>query len=614
MIVGMTSQKFHDIRTPLLVLALIVQASLLLRLDWTTSPNRTELGHIAAAMRFYETGDYDLFHVNPPLTRLFVSPAIVKFAAPQTDWNDYSNDRVKRPEWATGVAFIRANDAETVRNAFFFGRAACIPLILLGGFFGYRFSRELFGEAAGFIFLTLWTFSPLILGWGATICPDVVAASLGIVALYALRHWFASPTWLYAVLTGLTLGLLPLTKLTWIVAFGLWLMMWFVTAIPDFISRRREVFWQLGQIVVILAIAVFVLNLGYRFDGSFKRLDNYVFHSTSLTSDGTKNRFSDSWFGAIPVPFPEQFVLGFDTQQLDFEHGMSSYLFGEHADHGWWHYYLTALTVKEPLGTLVLIALTALVFCFAGFRAAWKDEVLLAILLIGLFIVVSVKTGFSLHSRYIIPALPILYIWVSRIGRVFTTKPQENIETKTSRPKLIATSVLSAIIVLALASNIISSLWVYPYSMSYLNETVRGKISPPLLGSNVDWGQDLWELRDWLDEHPEAKPLRVAMNNIYPLETLGIKSSGLPPKWRPGQEASGTWREQIHIGPRPGWFLLGANDLFGAGNEYEWLWHVTPLKRFGWSTYIFHVTLEEANLLRERDDLPVLIAEDFDNH
>jgi len=588
--------RFNDIRMPLLILALTVQTLFLLRLDWTTSPNRTELGHIAAALRFYETGCYDLFHVNPPLTRMLVGPAVALFVAPQTDWSDYSADSTKRSEWATGVAFIRVNDLETFRNSFFLGRAVCIPLILLGGFFGYRFSCELFGDAAGFVFLTLWTFSPLILGWGATICPDVAAASLGIVALHSFRHWLKTPTWKLALFAGMTLGLLPLTKLTWIIAFGLWLMTWFITAIPAFIFNHRKNVLQFGQMVFLLAVALFVLNLGYCFDGSFKKLGDYTFYSESLTNNASTNRFSESWLGAIPVPLPEQFVRGFDTQQIDFEKGMPSYLFGVHADRGWWYYYFAALAVKEPIGTLLLIGLAIFLFCHAGFRANWKDELVLLIPLFGLLIVVSLQTGFSLHSRYVIPALPILYVWSSRTGLLVFSK---RLAVRTVVPIL-------------LIAGVASSLWVYPYSMSYLNETVRCRIPPPLLGSNIDWGQDLYELRDWLDDHPEARPLRVAMSNIFPLETFGIKSAGLPPKWKPRQEAVGTWREQIHVGPRPGWFLFGANDLFGTGYEYEWLWHVPPAKRVGWSTYVFHVTLEETNQLRVQDDLPALIEEDFE--
>jgi hypothetical protein len=38
-----------------------------------------------------------------------------------------------------------------------------------------------------------------------------------------------------------------------------------------------------------------------------------------------------------------------------------------------------------------------------------------------------------------------------------------------------------------------SSLWIYPHSLSYFNESIGGPLNGPrhLLGSNVDWGQDL---------------------------------------------------------------------------------------------------------------------------
>jgi hypothetical protein len=168
---------------------------------------------MAASLRLWESGTFDLFHVNPPLLRFLIGSAVSYGIHPATDWSGYSSDPLKRSEWACGVAFIRANALDTVQKSFFIGRVLCVSLILLGGYFGYRFALELFGNVSGFVFLILWTFSPFVLGWGSTICPDVVGASLGIVALYTFRHWLKNPSWGNALLAGLTLGLLPLTKL-----------------------------------------------------------------------------------------------------------------------------------------------------------------------------------------------------------------------------------------------------------------------------------------------------------------------------------------------------------------------------------------------------------------
>jgi len=47
-----------------------------------------------------------------------------------------------------------------------------------------------------------------------------------------------------------------------------------------------------------------------------------------------------------------------------------------------------------------------------------------------------------------------------------------------------------------------SSLWGYPHSLSYFNESIGGPLNGPkhLLGSNVDWGQDLRYLLFWVKD------------------------------------------------------------------------------------------------------------------
>jgi hypothetical protein len=44
-----------------------------------------------------------------------------------------------------------------------------------------------------------------------------------------------------------------------------------------------------------------------------------------------------------------------DLQRVDLEAGWLSYLHGQWRQGGWWHYYLYALAVKLPLGTLALL-------------------------------------------------------------------------------------------------------------------------------------------------------------------------------------------------------------------------------------------------------------------
>ncbi len=64
------------------------------------------------------------------------------------------------------------------------------------------------------------------------------------------------------------------------------------------------------------------------------------------------------------------------------------------------------------------------------------------------------------------------------------------------------------------------SLWIYPHSLSYFNELVGGPTRGPrhLLGSNVDWGQDLRYLGWFLDElqaRGEQRRLLLAYSGMY---------------------------------------------------------------------------------------------------
>jgi hypothetical protein len=142
-------------RTHLVAIALVCHAVLVGIIGALDSPNRTELGHMAATAYFWQTGRSDVFCVNPPLTRI-VSGPFIKCCAPNYNWNQYSPRAADRCEWALGTAFVRANSRKTVWWCFALARWSLIPLLLLGGYFGHRLSEELYGQSAGIIFLVLW--------------------------------------------------------------------------------------------------------------------------------------------------------------------------------------------------------------------------------------------------------------------------------------------------------------------------------------------------------------------------------------------------------------------------------------------------------------------------
>jgi len=72
-----------------------------------------------------------------------------------------------------------------------------------------------------------------------------------------------------------------------------------------------------------------------------------------------------------------------------------------------------------------------------------------------------------------------------------------------------------------------SSLWIYPHSLSYFNESIGGPLNGPkhLLGSNVDWVQDLRYLIDWFDQQKENSAGELAL--VMDAGFLDVRSLGL---------------------------------------------------------------------------------------
>jgi hypothetical protein len=296
-----------------------------------------------------------------------------------------------------------------------------------------------------------------------------------------------------------------------------------------------------AMLAVRMLIGIYVLNLGYLGEGSFARLGEFRFVSELFGGEDVQlgvggNRFADSWLGEVPMPFPRNYILGIDIQQRDFEDfGRPSYLRGQWQQTGWWYYYLYAVAVKTPLGTLGLMLISAIV-CFTRFAPPirWYDAMVLLVPPAVIFAVASYKCGFSHHSRYIMPCVPFVFVWLGQFGiwmehlSRWLPSPRFGEKGWGRREPVRGGAALGVVSGLLLAWTIGSSLYVYPHSLSYFNELAGGPKNGPahLLNSNVDWGQDLLFLEKWAEQNAGGLPVYTAFYNLYnpfDLEIAGIE-------------------------------------------------------------------------------------------
>jgi hypothetical protein len=584
---------------------LVLHTILLSAQAWHDSPTFDEVGHLAAGIRCWDSGRFDLYLVNPPLVRLVAtapllcSDATVDVSASPTEESD-------RPEFSIGASlFQRAGLAGVWWMTV--ARLSCIPFAVVGACTCFLWARDLYGRKSGLLAMMLWCFSPSILAHGHLITPDAPAAAVGASAIYCFWKWLRLPNWKLSVFCGLLLGMAELTKATWIVLYAFYPLAWIAWRLSErwrqkmdsadlrtsaaspsrklktnapiidaggtttnIIVTRASVSATALQLVTILLLSLHVLNLGYGYEDSFKPLGTFRFVSDLLGGgkedlinfeNGFRNRFTRNWLGDVPVPLPANYILGVDLQRSDFEKQMPSYLRGEWRDGGWWIYYIYALAIKEPVGTWLLFALSIGLALFG--RARKPPLPPLGMLAAGRPSPVdgeeAVTGGYAASWRnelfLLAPAVVVLALVSSQTGfnhhvrYVLPCLPFLFISmSKVARCVELRQWKIAMIAGGLLVWSVGSSLYYYPHSLSYFNEMAGGPRNGHfyLGNSNVDWGQDLIYLKSWCEKHPEARPLHLAYDNwtIDPKLAGGVDSipvPGGPVMNRPGAPTSRDW-------------------------------------------------------------------------
>lgn len=98
-----------------------------------------------------------------------------------------------------------------------------------------------------------------------------------------------------------------------------------------------------------------------------------------------------------------------------------------------------------------------------------------------------------------------------------------------------------------------------------------------LLGSNTDWGQDMFGLERWCKAHPEIKEIKTALSGSFPIEETEIPSSGFPT-----------------LATEPGWYALSVNYLYERQKEYDYFLNIRPSAVIGYTIYVYHLTAKDA--------------------
>ena len=551
------------------------------------TPTHDEYWHLPLGLLIWKTGRFDYDVINPPLLRLWAALPLwiggakldteVPFVTPR-DTGDllWMSNRDYNLQW------------------FAWGRAMVALMNLGTGWLLGKWARRWYGELAGFAAVLLFCTCPTILANGGLVTHDAAAAFGFVVTLYATVCWTEQPTRGRAAWAGFCLGIAQLLKLTCILLGPLMIVAWFLRPIT---SEKTSLKSWIGQWLLVWGIAIVVINVGY--------LGEQTGRSLSKMAMGSQ-RFQQlqqvPLLGTIPIPLPANYVRAFDRVAQDLAQKHPVFLDGDWSRSGYRSYYLEALLYKLPLGTLFLIA-GAMVGCVANRRTNWRQQLMMVVSVLALLVPASLGAN-QIGIRYVLPVLPLLYLFASQVAMSLNAA-----ESSFGKLRVLTRS----LIVLAMVS-LPLSLRYHPHHLAYFNEYAGGPVGGfhLLVDSNLDWGQDLHGLSDYLKREGIENPALAYFGCVHP-HSLGIQFH-IPPLWLPEQGdyavsanfaqgrpfvvrlPTATGEAPIPTREHP----TQSDDLMAIPMDaYAYLRFFEPKARIGNSIYVYQLTQQDVENYRQ---------------
>ncbi|OWK27062.1 MAG: hypothetical protein US76_00345 [Parcubacteria group bacterium GW2011_GWA2_38_13b] len=613
---------------------------------WNDSAIMDEASHIPAGYSYIVKKDMRINPEHPPLVKdLAGISALIysKISNDKINFNDASRfwQNEINSQWSFGFNFLYdiGNNAD---NIIFWSRIPSILIMLILGFYIFKWARELYGPKAGLVALFLYALSPTVLTHGRFVTTDVSAAAGIFIATYYFIKALRNPSKKNIIISGIVLGIALLLKFSTFLLipfFVLLIVIFTISRILNYPNANKiSIVWKNALLLLmIFVIGAIILYPIYQY-----HVWNYPIapatqeaRNTILQIDNCANlnlekypvsQFRDTvcilktygnrplvnfvtWMSDKPILRSYgQYLLGLMMVNQRTLGGNTTYFLGQVSNLGWHSYFPIVYLIKEPL-TLHILTFIALIFAliklavykWRSWRYAFnfclaamfknrlrefsefipKNIAQIAMLIfIVIYWTISVRSRLNIGIRHILPTIPFVYVLIS--GNTI------NLIEKIKDRKIYF--LLSIFYFLLFGWYLYANLSAFPHYLAYFNETAGGSKNgyKYVVDSNLDWGQDLKRLAIWVNKNNVNKIKLDYFGGGNPKYYLGDKFE----PWRgsrPENEALGGWLAVSAT------FLQGGRGNSAPGfkeqtDYYKWLNKYTPATVIGHSIFVYNLT------------------------
>ncbi|MFC1700544.1 ArnT family glycosyltransferase [Patescibacteria group bacterium] len=553
------------------------------------SATMDELAHTPAGYSYITQKDMRLNPEHPPLLKDLAGLSVwlgskitgKSIVFPKTtNWTEKLNGQW---EFGRDLLYRNGNDADSI---IFWGRLPMLLIMLILGIYVFKWAHELYGNKAGLLALFLYSLSPTFIAHGRYVTTDVGAAAAFFISIYYLVKWVNNQNKKNLIIAGIVFGLALLTKFSLVLLipyFVFIVMAWSLinynkdTKLPHFTAIVRSLAIPLISLFLIGIIGMALIWPVYKFHilnypetrQTFDTIANLGSYGNRLLAD------SVIWMSEKSILRPYgQFFHGLLMVIQRSVGGNTTYFLGEISRFGWRSYFPIVFSIKVPLVFLILI-LIAFLTSARNIKKLFKKENFAEFALLSFFIlywVMSIRSTLNIGVRHVLPIFPILYVLIS--GQIIKIKNKK----------------LNIFLIIMLLWYAIGTIKIYPNFLTYFNEIAGGPENgyKYAIDSNLDWGQDLRRLKNWIEKNN--------INKIY-VEYFGGGDLNyyLDGKWQtwwgerdPSELPSDSWLA-VSTTLIQGGRGIAAPNISNRTDYYEWLNDYEPVTVIGNSIFVYHI-------------------------
>ncbi len=486
-----------------------------------------ETAHLPSGYTYLDRGDFRMNPEHPPLSKAWSALPLHAFGLARADyrspnWRGVSIEgegahRSKANQWVFGYEFLNGPRGDVRRaepmRLLIPARLMTLVLGVALGLLVYAWARELWGRRGGLVSLFLFCLSPTMLAHARLVTTDLPIA-LGFTAtLYAFWRFQRAPSVAGACIVGVALAGALLIKFSALLLGPILVLLGAssllapaeTTQTQDARPRSIRLRHLAGAALATCLIAYAGVWAGYGFryaaaadtDPDYQ-LDWEIFSR----SEGPAYDTLDTAIQRQLLPEAYLYGLAFTLRGTQWR---SAFLNGEESNVGWWYYFPEAFLIKTP--PAILLAIAWGVWLLSRQRRIPPRNAWFLLISIAVYGGVLMAGGLNIGHRHLTPIYPLLFVLIGALARPIPGPPWQR-----------------WVLPVLLCGHLLSFVAATPGYLSYFNQLAGGPEGGRryLLDSNVDWGQDLDRLSDWMRDRNLSK-IHLAYFGTADPEAYGIR-------------------------------------------------------------------------------------------